>query len=162
MAQCVQSDLSDKILALEKKYHVNPERVNLEITETTYEKIGENTDRNIRLLAENGFSFSLDDYGTGYSNMQRISKIPLKIIKIDKTLVDDMASKSGMSVLENTVRMMKEIRKEIVCEGVETAEQLELLTGLGVDFIQGYYFSKPLPADQFVRFIMEKNGAHSA
>ncbi len=162
VAQCVQRDLPDKILALEKKYHVNPERVNLEITETTYEKIGENTDYNIRTLSENGFSFSLDDYGTGYSNMQRISKLPLKIIKIDKTLIDDMTSSSGMSVLENTVRMMKEIRKEIVCEGVESAEQLECLTMLGVDFIQGYYFSKPLPADKFVEFVREKNGGQSA
>ncbi len=162
VAQCVQGDLSDKILALEKKYHVNPERVNLEITETTYEKIGETTDRNIRTLSDNGFSFSLDDYGTGYSNMQRISKLPLKIIKIDKTLVDDMANKSGMCVLENTVNMMKEIRKEIVCEGVETADQLELLSSMGVDFIQGFYFSKPLPEDKFVEFIKEKNGIRTA
>lgn len=162
VAQCVQGDLADKIFALEKKYHVNPERVNLEITETTYENFGENTDRNIRALSENGFSFSLDDYGTGYSNMQRISKLPLKIIKIDKTLVDDVENKSGRSVLENTVRMMKEIHKEIVCEGVENAEQLDYLSGLGVDFIQGYYFSKPLPADQFVQFIKENNGVRSA
>jgi len=162
VAQCVQGDLADKILALGKKYHVNPARVNLEITETTYENIGETTDTNIRILSENGYSFSLDDYGTGYSNMQRISKLPLKIIKIDKTLVDDMENRSGMSVLRNTVSMMKDIRKEIVCEGVETAEQLDVLTGLGVDFIQGYYFSKPLPADSFVSFIKEKNSGQTA
>lgn len=162
VAQCVQGDLADKILALEKKYHVNPERVNLEITETTYENIGDTTDMNIRTLSENGFSFSLDDYGTGYSNMQRISRLPLKIIKIDKTLVDDMGNKSGMSVMRNTVSMMKDIRKEIVCEGVETAEQLDILSSLGVDFIQGYYFSKPLPADSFVEFVKEKNSEQTA
>ena len=162
VAQCLQSDLSDKVLALEKKYHVNPERVNLEITETTYENIGETTDMNIKRLSENGFSFSLDDYGTGYSNMQRISRLPLKIIKIDKTMVDDMTSRSGMSVLRNTVSMMKDINKEIVCEGVETADQLEFLSGLGVDFIQGYYFSKPLPEKQFLEFIRENNHVQSA
>ena len=162
VAQCLQGDLSDKIFALEKKYHVNPARVNLEITETTYENIGETTDMNIKRLSENGFSFSLDDYGTGYSNMQRISRLPLKIIKIDKTMVDDMENKAGMSVLRNTVTMMKDINKEIVCEGVETAEQLECLTGLGVDFIQGYYFSKPLPEKQFVSFIKEKNDVQTA
>ena len=162
VAQCVQGDLADKILALEKKYHINPERVNLEITETTYENIGDTTDMNIRTLSENGFSFSLDDYGTGYSNMQRISKLPLKIIKIDKTLVDDMSNRSGMSVMRNTVSMMKDINKEIVCEGVETAEQLDILSGLGVDFIQGYYFSKPLPAESFVSFIKEKNSEQTA
>ena len=157
VAQCIQSDLADKIFALEKKYHINPERVNLEITETTYENIGDITDTNIKRLSENGFSFSLDDYGTGYSNMHRISRLPLKIIKIDKTMVDDMENKSGMSVLSNTVSMMKDIDKEIVCEGVETKEQLDKLTALGVDFIQGYYFSKPLPADKFIAFIRERN-----
>ena len=162
VAQCLQSDLYDKILALEKKYGVPPVRVNLEITETTYETIGEMTDINIRRLSDNGFSFSLDDYGTGYSNMQRISKLPLKIIKIDKTMVDDMENKAGMTVLRNTVTMMKDIRKEIVCEGVESAEQLKRLTELGVDFIQGYYFSKPLPEDKFVSFIQEHNISHSA
>ena len=157
VAQCLQADLSDKILALEKKYHVNPERVNLEITETTYENTGDITDRNIKRLSENGFSFSLDDYGTGYSNMQRISRLPLKIIKIDKTMVDDMESRSGMSVMQNTVSMMKDIDKEIVCEGVESKDQLDCLAGLGVDFIQGYYFSKPLSEQQFVAFIREHN-----
>ena len=162
VAQCLQGDLFDKILALEKKYGVAPVRVNLEITETTYENMGEMTDINIRRLSDNGFSFSLDDYGTGYSNMQRISKLPLKIIKIDKTMVDDMASSAGMTVLRNTVTMMKDIRKEIVCEGIESADQLEKLTELGVDFIQGYYFSKPLPEDKFVSFIQEHNLPHSA
>lgn len=157
VAQCLQNDLADKIFTLEKKYHINPERVNLEITETTYENIGDITDMNIKRLSENGFSFSLDDYGTGYSNMHRISRLPLKIIKIDKTMVDDMVNKAGMSVLSNTVSMMKDIDKEIVCEGVETKEQLDTLTSLGVDFIQGYYFSKPLPAEKFVEFIRERN-----
>lgn len=158
VAQCIQGDLSDKILALEKKYHVNPAKVNLEITETTYENIGDVTNNNIQKLSANGFSFSLDDYGTGFSNMQRISRLPLKIIKIDKTMVDDMENNSGMSVLKNTVTMMKDIRKEIVCEGVETEEQLKCLAGLGVDFIQGYFFSKPLPEKTFVSFIQEHNG----
>ncbi len=162
VAQCVQADLAEKVFALEKKYHVNPERVNLEITETTYENIGETTDTNIRILSESGFSFSLDDYGTGYSNMQRISKLPLKIIKIDKTLVDDMQSGAGLSVMQNTVNMMKDIRKEIVCEGVETSEQLDKLSSLGVDFIQGYYFSKPLPEDKFIEFIKENNSVQTA
>ena len=157
VAQCLQGDLSDKILALEKKYHVNPAKVNLEITETTYENIGDVTNMNIKKLSENGFSFSLDDYGTGYSNMHRISRLPLKIIKIDKTMVDDMESSSGMSVMKNTVTMMKDIRKEIVCEGVETEEQLECLSGLGVDFIRGYFFSKPLPEKAFIAFIEKNN-----
>ncbi|MBP5604235.1 MAG: EAL domain-containing protein, partial [Ruminiclostridium sp.] len=115
VAQCIQSNLSDKIFALGKKYYVNPDRVNLEITETTYENIGGVVDQNIKTLSEYGFSFSLDDYGTGYSNMHRISRIPLNIIKIDKTMVDDMTNDSGMSVMRNTIAMIKDIDKEIVC-----------------------------------------------
>ncbi len=158
VAQCIQSNLSDKIFKLGSKYYINPERVNLEITETTYENIGGVVDQNIRTLSENGFSFSLDDYGTGYSNMHRISRIPLKIIKIDKTMVDDMGNDSGMSVMRNTVAMMKDIDKEIVCEGIENADQLKCLSELGVDYIQGYYFSRPLPKKEFISFIKEKNG----
>ena len=162
VAQCLQSDLSDKILALQKKYHINPECVNLEITESTYENFSQTTDMNIRRLSENGFTFSLDDYGTGYSNMHRISRLPLKIIKIDKTLVDDMARADGLSVLENTVTMMKDIRKEIVCEGVETSEQLAALEKMDVDFIQGFFFSKPLPEESFVAFVKEHNAVQTA
>ena len=89
--------------------------------------------------------------------MQRVSKLPLKIIKLDKSLVDDMASDDGMSIVRNTIKMMRDINKELVAEGVETKENLEYLEQIGCHFIQGYYFSKPLPEKEFVTFIKQHN-----
>lgn len=157
VAQCFQQDLPDKLNALKEKYGVSPDKINLEITETTYQDIGGVMDSNLKKLSSMGYTFSLDDYGTGYSNMQRVSRLPLKLIKLDKTLVDDMGSDDGMSIVRNTVRMMKDIDKELVAEGVETKENLDYLREMGCNFIQGYYFSKPLPADKFIEFIRLNN-----
>jgi EAL domain-containing protein (putative c-di-GMP-specific phosphodiesterase class I) len=114
---------------------------------------------NIRRLYEMGFSFSLDDYGTGYSNIQRLSKLPLSIIKIDKTMVDEMFSRKGRVIIQNTIRMMQGIDKSIVMEGVETREELEGLREMACDYIQGYYFSKPLSASDFEKFLRSKQPA---
>lgn len=158
VAQCLQKDLPQKIEELEEKYHVTPDKINFEITETTYENIGDVIHENLQAITARGYTFSLDDYGTGYSNIQRVSRLPLKIIKIDKTMVDDMDTPDGMTIMRNTVRMMKEIKKELVVEGVEQAEPLEKLAAMNCDYIQGFYFSRPLPQKEFVRFIMEHNG----
>ena len=159
VAQCLQRDLPERMKRLSDKYGVSPDKINLEITETTYDNIGEVMEQNLTALTEEGYSFSLDDYGTGYSNMQRVSRLPLKIIKIDKSLVDDMHREDGLSIMRNTINMMKDIRKEIVAEGVETREGLEMLSEMGVDYIQGYYYSRPLPADEFKTFIKEHRRA---
>lgn len=155
VTQCMQRDLVDKVQKLEEKFGVSPKNVNFEITETNYDSIGGIMDENIRRLSERGYSFSLDDYGTGYSNIQRISKLPLKIIKIDKSLVDGMAETHGMSILRNTVSMMQDIGMEIVVEGVETAESQKTVSDMSCDYIQGFYYSKPLSEEDFVSFIDE-------
>ncbi|MBR5090984.1 MAG: EAL domain-containing protein [Ruminiclostridium sp.] len=157
VAQCMQEELPEKLAFLSDKYGVPPDRINLEITETTYGDIGSVMEINLEALSGIGYTFSLDDYGTGYSNMQRVSKLPLKMIKLDKSLVDDMCSDEGLTIMRNTVKMMRDIDKELVAEGVETKENLESLSRMGCHFIQGYYFSKPLPEDEFIMFIREHN-----
>ncbi|MBO6229950.1 MAG: EAL domain-containing protein [Ruminiclostridium sp.] len=157
VAQCMQEELPGKLAVLSEKYGVSPDKINLEITETTYENTGNIMEFNLEALSGMGYTFSLDDYGTGYSNMHRVSKLPLKIIKLDKTLVDGMASEEGRSIVRNTVKMMRDIDKELVAEGVETQTELHSLEDMGCHFIQGYCFSKPLPADEFVKFVREHN-----
>lgn len=156
--QCLQEELPVKLALLGEKYGVSPDKINLEITETTYEDMGGSIiDNNLRMLTEMGYTFSLDDFGTGYSNMQRVSRLPLKMIKLDKSLVDDMQSDDGLSIMRNTVKMMRDIDKELVAEGVETQENLRCLEQLGCQFIQGYYFSKPLPEKEFIEFLKQHN-----
>ena len=111
-------------------------------------------DANIETLSHAGYSISLDDYGTGYSNMQRVLRIPLNIVKIDKSLVDNMNTTKGQSIVKSTIRMMQDIDMELVAEGVETKETLDNLEEMNADFIQGYYFSKPVPAEEFEKFII--------
>ena len=158
VAQCLQLELPDRVRQLEEKYGVSPERVNFEITETTYDSVGGVMEENIRQLSERGYTFSLDDYGTGYSNIQRISRLPLKIIKIDKSVVDDLDSEGGESIMRNTVRMMRDIGKELVVEGVETRQMMEMVSAMGCDYIQGYYYARPMPEKEFAAFMREQAG----
>ncbi|MCR5092577.1 MAG: EAL domain-containing protein [Lachnospiraceae bacterium] len=155
VAQCLQIDLPEKIFTLQTKYGVHPEEINFEITETTYRSIGGIAEENIRRLVEMGYKFSLDDYGTGYSNINRLVNLPLSIIKIDKTLVDALNTRDGSAIVRGTISMMKDIRKRVIAEGVETEEQLNSLMAMGCDYIQGFYFSKPLPQDEFLTFMKE-------
>ncbi|MCR4658450.1 MAG: EAL domain-containing protein [Lachnospiraceae bacterium] len=152
VAQCLQQNLPAKIRKLQEEYRIDPSQVNFEITETSYDDIGNLAERNIQELVEMGYSFSLDDYGTGYSNIRRVSRLPLKIIKIDKSLVDDMGTEYGGRIIRNAIRMMKDVDKMLVAEGVETAEDFYRLSELDCDYIQGYYFSKPLSEEQFLEF----------
>lgn len=159
VAQCRQSGLPGQLAELSSRYDVPPERINLEITETTYDDVGGVVDKNIRELVSMGFSFSLDDYGTGYSNIQRVTKLPFENIKIDKSLVDEIDTTDGMTILANTIRMMKGIRKKIIAEGAETREAVEKLKLMECDYIQGFYYARPMPASKFIEFIEENHHA---
>lgn len=157
VAQCMQRDLPERIRRLQEKYRVSPSQINFEITETTFDSIGNVMDSNLRELSDMGYRFSLDDYGIGYSNIQRLSKLPLSIIKIDKSMVDEMFSRNGEVIIQNTVHMMHDIHKELIIEGVETKEASDVLTDMSCDFIQGFYYSKPLPEGEFIAFMKAHN-----
>lgn len=157
VAQCLQREFPQIVKRLQEKYHVDPCQVNFEVTETLLGNLNTIMERTVHELVEMGYTFSLDDYGVGYSNIQRLRTLPLRIIKIDKTLVDDMFTDDGKSIIENTVHMMKSIRKKLVFEGVETREAASLCGELSCDYIQGFYYSKPLPSEEFVKFIKEHN-----
>ena len=153
MKQCVQMDLRDKVLYYLNKYNLRPEQINLEITETAANTAQDIVEENIRSLSEQGIAFSLDDYGTGYSNLSRIICLPFRIVKIDKSMTDKVFDSKINAILKYNIRLLKEIGMEIVVEGVETKTVLQEFEQMGCDFIQGYYFSKPLPQQEFVDFL---------
>ena len=157
VAQVLQNDLPQTVSRLQEKYGIDPEQVNFEITETLFDNISDVMEKNVSELRHMGYSFSLDDYGVGYSNIHRLNKLPLDIIKIDKSLVDGLFTEDGDVIFKNTVRMMQGIHKELVVEGVETKEAIDAVSDLSCDFIQGFYYSRPLPEEDFVRFIRERN-----
>ena len=157
VAQCMETDLAEKINTLQRDYNIDPNRINLEITETTFENINDIMVENVDRLIRMGYSFALDDYGIGYSSIQRINHLPLKLIKIDKSMLDEISSENGQIILEQTIQMMQRIGKRLVAEGAETAEAVEALKIMGCDYIQGFFYSKPLPSSDFLDFLKQYN-----
>ena len=153
VAQCIESNLPEKIMDLLSRYKVKTSDINLEITETSQEVNYDMIEQNINILSQKGISFALDDYGTGYSNILRITKLPLDIIKMDKSFVDDL-EKPGMKIIINeTISMLKKMNKKILIEGIETYEAYDYFRNAGCDYIQGFYFSKALPEEDFLEFM---------
>ena len=151
--QCLENDLAQNIIDTLKNNKVLPEQINLEITETAADELQSTIIENIDDLHNAGLTFSLDDFGTGYSNMTRIASLPLRIIKLDRSFVALNDSPNYSIVVENLVKMIKSLNLKIVVEGVETAETVNVFSELGCDYIQGYYYSRPLPRNEFVSFI---------
>lgn len=125
---------------------LSPESLKLEITETT---AMENADRTVEILNKLknlGVQISIDDFGTGYSSLSYLHKLPFDTLKIDRSFVNNASEKAeDYKILQTIVSLTKNLNKEIIAEGIETVEQLELLTNLECDYGQGYLFSRPLP-----------------
>ena len=153
VVQCMQGGLAGDLLRIMKQYGVTSDQINLEITESADSSAQSIIAENLTALLNAGVSFSLDDFGTGYSNMQRMASLPLKIVKLDKTFANFDTNPRLMAVLQNTVKMIKDMDLEIVVEGVETQDLVDRFTNLNCEYIQGYFYSRPIPKDQFVEFI---------
>ena len=160
--QCMNPNLRRKVLDSIEKARLTPERINLEITETADTISQDIFGETLNTLHDDGISFSLDDYGTGYSNIRRVLNLPLDIVKIDKSLIDRIDNPATLSIIRNTVKTMHSIGRKIVAEGVETDEVFRVLTDIGCDYIQGYYFCRPLPKRAFLDFLSEKRAAEKA
>ncbi len=160
MIQCMQESFSDKLSGMMQEYGISSNRINLEVTETAAVNSPRRLRENMQELYERGIRFSLDDFGTGYSNIDSLMDLPLDMIKLDKSMIDMAtyaADDKGKIVLGSAVAMVKRMNMKIVAEGVETREQKEYLEAMGVAPLQGYYFSKPIPEEEFVVFIEKFN-----
>lgn len=156
--QCLQESLAKNLIATMERYHIESSRINLEITETAANSSPKMLIRNMERLVSHGVSFSLDDFGSGYSNVSAIMKLPLDMIKFDKSMIDMLSvSSKGNIVFLSSVAMVKQMDMEIVAEGIETAEQKKLMEDAGVDYLQGYFFSKPIPGEEFLRYVEKFN-----
>ncbi|MBR4718747.1 MAG: EAL domain-containing protein [Lachnospiraceae bacterium] len=158
-SQCIEMNLVDKIAALIDKYQLSPSKLNLEITESAVDFDPDVVDQNISRLHEMGIHFALDDYGTGYSNVKRVTTLPVDIVKLDKSFVDGIDDPQMWIMVQGTIRMLKEMGKKVLVEGVEEEKVVEKFTDLGADYIQGceylqgYYFCRPLPERDFLEFM---------
>lgn len=152
--QCIRPGFVDHILNVISEYKVPKHQLNFEITESVAAEDYEVLGSSISDLKGCGFQFYMDDYGTGYSNIQSVFALDFDIIKIDKSILWGAdAGELGKIILENSVHMIQRIGKKVLVEGVETKEQIESLRSLEVDYLQGFYFSKPLPKDEFIEHL---------
>lgn len=154
VVQCMRSDLAGQVMEILGRYRVMPEQINLEITETAASYSQNALVQNLNTLHDAGISFSLDDFGTGYSNMLRIASLPFHIVKLDKSFVGGEANSKLLIMIKNTVKMFKAMNMQIVVEGVETEDMVKQFSDMECEYIQGYYYSKPLPREEFTAFIL--------
>ncbi len=156
--QCTQKDMAKKIREILEEYHIEPKRINFEITETASDYLADAVIKTMSDISENGNSFSLDDYGSGYSNLGRIMNFPYKIIKLDKCLIDGLVDDRRKNIMKETISLLKSLGAEIVVEGVEDKDKAEWFIEMECEYIQGYYYAKPMPEDTFLSFLEENGG----
>lgn len=156
VVQCMQDDISQTLKGIMGEYQIPPYRINFEITETAAASSKKIIEKNMKDLLDYGCSFSLDDYGSGYSNLTYVVNMPLKIIKIDKFITDSYFSSEKVRVATDyTIEMLHKLGMEIVVEGVDSEEKYAAFKRLDVEYIQGFYFSRPLPKDKVLNYIQE-------
>ncbi|RKF18848.1 EAL domain-containing protein [Alginatibacterium sediminis] len=124
-----------------------PARLHLEITESVLIKNTERVKAQMRQLQALGVHFAIDDFGTGYSSLQQLNSLPVNFIKIDRIFLQQLANKQ-QSIVRATKYLAREFNYQVIAEGVETLEQLEILDAIGIEYVQGFHFSKALPATQ--------------
>lgn len=155
--QCMQETLHAKLLEIMDEYQIPYHRINLEITETAAVVSNDTLKKNMDKLIDKGITFALDDFGTGYSNMAYIFDYSFDMIKLDKSMVwSAMDNEKAKTVLKHTIKMMKDMNLHIVAEGVETLEQAETLKEMGVDYFQGFYYSRPVDSEKFMQVITQQ------
>lgn len=136
---------------------VGRESILLEITESAYTDNAEQIVNVVKTLRESGFFIEMDDFGTGFSSLNMITTLPIDALKLDIQFIRTaFRDRKDTRLLETVIRLAQSLGLSTIAEGVETEEQMLTLKALGCDVVQGYYFSKPLPADEFEAFAREK------
>ncbi len=152
--QFQQPDLVEEVARVLEETGVPPAALELEITETAAMQDSDGTLATLRRLKDLGVKLSLDDFGTGYSSLSYLRRFPLDTLKIDQSFVRDLTRDAqAASIVHAIITMARSLGLRVVAEGVETAEQRELLRNYGCDLIQGYLISRPLPSDELVQYL---------
>lgn len=150
--------LYDEYFSILKSYGINGNSVNLEITETDVAESKGTLIKNMDDLRSIGIRFSLDDFGVGESNLGYVIDMPIDAIKFDREIFQKATlNEKARVVVQHAIDMAHNLGLKVVAEGVETESDVAFCEEMGVDYIQGFYFSKPIPSDEFEKFCMEKN-----
>lgn len=151
-----QIDLVNTFMDITQKYGIKPESLHLEITESAYADNPTQLIDTVNQLRNRGFIVEMDDFGSGYSSLNMLNQMKLDILKLDmKFIQNEMEKAVDQSIMSYIVNMSHGIGMDVVAEGVETQEQLERLCNIGCDYVQGYYFAKPMPVSQYEELLKD-------
>ena len=151
-------NIADKLIQLTEKYGLSGRDILLEVTESAYTQDSHQIVSVAEHLRELGFRIEMDDFGSGYSSLNMISTLPFDALKLDMHFIRNVFREShNIRMLEIIVDIARYLNVLVIAEGVETREQMMTLREKGCDIVQGYYFSKPLPAEEFERFLKPEN-----
>ncbi|MBQ6783877.1 MAG: EAL domain-containing protein [Acholeplasmatales bacterium] len=151
-----EPDFIDTLLKIINDNNLTTNDIYLEITESAYTSDSKQMIEIANKLRDLGFSIEMDDFGTGYSSLNMINELPIDVLKLDMVFVRNAHKNHDTKIVEFIIDIAKYLEVPVIAEGVETKEQVESLKNLGCDIIQGYYFSKPIPSNEFEKFIIER------
>ena len=150
----MKEDFVDHLISVIEKHDVDPRYIELEVTESVLIDGFENVAHKLTALKEYGIRISLDDFGTGFSSLSYLKKLPIDTLKIDKSFIDTVLIDSPTRVItESIIKMVKTLGFEAVAEGVEEFKQYEYLQSIGCDVIQGFYFAKPQNVEEIEKLL---------
>ena len=147
-ASLYYDDIAERYEGIVKYYQLNPELIQLEITESALME-NQDVEQLILQFQEKGFKMDMDDFGHGYSSMALLSKTKFDVLKLDKSLIDGIGDKNGEILLESLISLAHKMGLSIVAEGVETKEQADFIWGHACNAIQGYYYYKPMKQEEY-------------
>lgn len=150
-----KSGLANRVIKTVDSYGLDHKLIHLEITESGYSADPDTVIQEVQKLHDAGFRIELDDFGAGYSSLSALSALPVDVLKLDMSLLSHNEEASSRNILEFSMKLAKILNMETVQEGVETKEQMEHITSLGCDHVQGFLFSRPLPKAQFIAYCRE-------
>ena len=155
-------DLVDHMKGLIREFGLSPDEFLLEITESAYTQNSAQIISTVNALREAGFHIEIDDFGSGYSSLNMISTLPMDALKLDMEFMHNaFKERKNTKMLDAVIDIAYSLEVPTIAEGVETAEQMFALKAMGCDIVQGFYFSKPLPAAEFERFLLEKKNGRT-
>ncbi|MBQ3935462.1 MAG: EAL domain-containing protein, partial [Ruminococcus sp.] len=149
--------LGDTLCDITKENGLKPGNLLLEITESAYTDDSAQIVEKVSSLRELGFKIEMDDFGCGYSSLNMLTSLPIDALKLDMKFIRNITSnRKDYELVKIMTEIARLIEVPVIAEGVETGEQMELLKAIDCDVIQGYYFSKPVPAEEFEKLIEAK------
>lgn len=153
-AELYRKDITDFYSKMLEKYDIDPKLIEVEITETMAASDMDNVKKILNDIKKLDLAISIDDFGSGYSSLGCLEDLPVDLIKLDRSFLTNIeGSEKSKSIIKGIILLSKELNLKVVCEGIETQEQLDLLKGFDCDYAQGFFFAKPMPSEDFLKLL---------